>query len=125
MKIKLDENIGKRGKEILEAAGHEVLTVADQKMCGSSDDSLIAVCAKEGRCLVTLDLGFSNPLLFSPAKHSGIAVLRLPSKANRIDLLTALANLIRILDQSSIAGKLWIVERHRVREYRPDDEPLY
>lgn len=110
---------------MLEAAGHEVLTVADQNMCGSSDDSLIAVCTKEGRCLVTLDLGFSNPLLYSPDKHSGVAVLRLPSKASRIDLLTALANLIRILDQSSIVGKLWIVERHRVREYNPDDEPLY
>lgn len=123
MKIKLDENIGKCGKDLLASAGHDVVTVADQNLCSAPDQQVINVCTDESRCLVTLDLEFSNPLIFSPSKQAGIAVLRLPSKATRIDLLTALANLIKALEKDSIHGKLWIVERHRIRIYRPDDEP--
>jgi hypothetical protein len=35
MKIKLDENLGVLGKSVLEAGGHDVLTVADQQMMGA------------------------------------------------------------------------------------------
>lgn len=32
MKIKLDENIGQRGKQLLIEAGHDVATVLEQKI---------------------------------------------------------------------------------------------
>ena len=124
MKIKLDENIGNRGVEILSAAGHDVATVVEQTLCSASDQILLDVCSAESRCLVTLDLGFSNPILFNPSQHAGIAVLRLPKKATQIDLLTALVNLVKAFERDSIQGKLWIVERHRIRVYRPDETSL-
>jgi hypothetical protein len=34
MKIKLDENIGRRGLELLRLAGHDVMTVRDQNLQG-------------------------------------------------------------------------------------------
>jgi predicted nuclease of predicted toxin-antitoxin system len=55
LKIKLDENIGRRGRELLKSAGHDVLTVRDQKLEGSSDEKLFAMCAEERRVLITLD----------------------------------------------------------------------
>ncbi|HVS69690.1 MAG TPA: DUF5615 family PIN-like protein [Phycisphaerae bacterium] len=74
MKLKLDENLGTRCQELLRAAGHDVMTVADQQMTSVSDSVLIAACATEGRALVTLDLDFSNPLLSHPTN-----TLALPS----------------------------------------------
>ena len=49
MKIKLDENIGRRGIELLQAAGHDVMTVRDQNLQGASDETLFDVWGGEGR----------------------------------------------------------------------------
>lgn len=76
MKLKLDENLGRRGAEILSAAGHDVMTVSEQQMRSAPDEHLLLVCHAEGRCLVSLDFDFSNPLRFPPHEYSSIAVLR-------------------------------------------------
>jgi predicted nuclease of predicted toxin-antitoxin system len=82
--LKLDENLGHTAAELFRQAGHGVETVHTQKLSGAPDAEVIALCRREQRCLVTLDLDFSNPLMFK------------------------------------ITGKLWTVQRGRIREYRPD-----
>ncbi|MFZ1416349.1 MAG: DUF5615 family PIN-like protein [Defluviicoccus sp.] len=62
MKIKLDENIGRRGAELLKAAGHDVMTVRDQDLCGVTDQTLFDICAREQRLLITLDHDFGQVL---------------------------------------------------------------
>jgi predicted nuclease of predicted toxin-antitoxin system len=80
LKLKLDENLGKSVATILENAGHDVETITGEGLRGAKGKEVIAVCKTEGRCLVTLDLGFGNPLVFDPGQYSGIAVLRLPQR---------------------------------------------
>jgi len=67
MRLKLDENFGRRGAEFLTAAGHDVATVQAEELCRASDEHLAKVCQAESRCLVTLDRVFSNPLVFKLA----------------------------------------------------------
>jgi len=121
MKLKLDENLGNRGADLLQQAGHDVSTVPLQDMCSASDRTLIEVCSREGRCLVTLDIDFANPLVFAPADSAGIAVLRLPPRPTQDDLFETMGVLAAGLKTSDITGKLWIVQRGRIREYQGKD----
>lgn len=119
MRFKLDENLGRRGKDFLTAAGHDVATVFDQNLNQAPDPEVIKACRQENRCLVTLDLDFGNPLRFNPVDYCGIAVLRLPARFSYDDLLMAIQTLARAVESQSISKNLWIVERGRIRIYRP------
>lgn len=121
MKLKLDENLGQRGRDVLLQAGHHVVTVGEQGMTSSPDAALVAACHAEQRCLVTLDLDFSNPLQFPPASYSGIAVLRPGKPITLVELLACCRTLVAALARDDIGENLWIVEPHRIRRYQPRD----
>ena len=118
MRLKLDENLGKQAAEMLRQAGHDARTVSEQGVQGAPDRTLIETCRREGRCLVTLDLEFGNPLLFRPSDYHGIAVLRLPPSGTPEELYDGVRTLIGGLRRDSIQGRLWIVQRRRIREYQ-------
>jgi predicted nuclease of predicted toxin-antitoxin system len=118
--IKLDENLGERGRNALAAAGHEVATTAEEGLRGIADHDLLKVCRAEARCLITLDLGFANPLVFPPAEHSGIVALRLPSRPALAHVDACIQTLLQALASAAPAGRLWIVEIGRLREHLPE-----
>ena len=96
MKFKLDENLGSRTAGIIAESGHDVKTIAQEKLSGTSDERLYDICIAEGRCLISLDLDAS----------------RVPG------LLTGLVRgLLTALQTASIAGRLWVVEAGRIRVY--------
>ncbi len=121
MRIKFDENLGDRGANILRAAGHHVSTVAEEGLYAASDAGLIEICRSERKCLVTLDLDFSNPFRFDPSRYYGIAVLRLSTETWEVDLLNAIRTLAAGLADTTIEGKLWVVRTGRIREYQQRD----
>ncbi len=118
MRLKLDENLGRLTAELLRGSGHDVETVPSQYLCSASDRVLIERCRAEFRCLVTLDLDFGNPLLFRPAAYAGIVVLRMPPKPTREDLVVCVRTLNAALAADEVRGKLWMVQRGRVRKYQ-------
>jgi predicted nuclease of predicted toxin-antitoxin system len=113
MKIKLDENLGMLGKSLLEADGHDVMTVAEQHLSGTGDESLYRHCRDEGRVLVTLDHG--QTIRFSPESTPGIAVIECSGRLSPSLILARIAELASMLRTRPIGGQLWIVEPGRIR----------
>lgn len=122
MKLKLDENIGKRGVEFLKSAGHDVATVREQRLSGAEDETLFRVCASEKRALVTLDHDFGHVLRFPPQTSSGVVILELPPNPGPDAIIARLRDFLAVLAERSLSNELWIVEPGRVRVHQRDLE---
>jgi len=59
-----------------------------------------------GRCLVTFDLDFSNPIRFPPQRYAGIAMLRTPARSGLTEIHAALTTLADALGDEDLSGKL-------------------
>ena len=117
MRVKLDENLGSLGADLLRAVGMDVATVADQGLLSAPDDTILGVCGAEDRCVITLDTDFSNPLTYDPRKYAGIVLVRLPGRLRLAHLEHALGLVVEAARTADVRGRLWIAEVHRVREY--------
>ncbi|MBI4607959.1 MAG: DUF5615 family PIN-like protein [Candidatus Rokubacteria bacterium] len=115
MRIKLDENLGPRIAQIFRDAGHDIATVRDQSLEGIQDEALYERCRQEERCLVSLDLDFSNVLRFPPEPTAGLAVLRPTGRPTLATLNTLARQMVQALSTAPITGRLWIIELGRVR----------
>jgi len=76
MRFKIDENLPVEADQLLVGAGHDAMTVLDQSLGGRPDPDVAAVCQREQRALVTLDLDFSDIRTYPPQDYFGIIVLR-------------------------------------------------
>lgn len=120
MKFKLDENFGTRTQRIFENAGHNVHTVYQETLQGSSDQRLYEICCQEQRCLITLDLDFADVVRFPPQQAGGIVVIRVPRNPSVSLLESLVKQFLQTAEQMSVTQKLWIVEVGRIRVHQSD-----
>ena len=121
MKFKLDENLGPSIAAVLAHAGHDVETVRGEGMGGCPDVDIFAAACREKRCLVTLDLDFSDVTRFPPATGAGVAVLRTPARITPDILLALTRTLVAACQRMDVRGQLWIVETGRIRVHQSPD----
>ena len=121
MKIKLDENLAALGKALLEADGHDVMTVYEQQLSGTPDTRIYDVCRDEGRVLVTLDRDFGHTLRYPPEATAGIVVLECQGKQSLAKIAARIRELSVLLREHPIDRELWIVEPGRVRIHQRRD----
>jgi predicted nuclease of predicted toxin-antitoxin system len=114
LKIKVDENLPVEAAGMLIQAGHDALTVLDQKMGGRPDFEIANLCRSERRAIMTLDLDFADIRAYSPIDYPGIIVLRL-SRLDKDHVLAAIQRMLPILDQEELDRKLWIVGESSIR----------
>jgi predicted nuclease of predicted toxin-antitoxin system len=118
VRLKLDENLDPRAVGILHSAGHDVVTVPDERLSGQPDTVVEAACRQEGRCFVTLDLDFANVFAYPPEKYPGLVVLR-HRKATAAGILNLVRQFAGWLERDNPQHRLWIVEPGRLRVHEP------
>lgn len=124
MKFKLDENLGTRTLDIFRTQGHDAQTVVGEGLSGCADIPLFQVCQTEQRCLVTLDLDFSDVTRFPPKTSNGIVVIRVPRNPSPVLLENLLRQFLDELSRTPINKHLWIVETGRIRVHASDEDEI-
>jgi predicted nuclease of predicted toxin-antitoxin system len=114
MKFKVDENLPIELADLLNEAGHDAVTVHDEKLGGADDDDIAPVCQREARAFLTFDLGFSDIRSYPPSNYPGLIVFRLKFQ-DRPHVLKVCERLLEIMKTEDVEHCLWIVEESRVR----------
>ena len=114
MKFKIDGNLPVEAAGVLREAGHDAVTVVEQRLGGAVDPVAAAICQSETRVLVTLDTDFADIRAYPPSDYPGLIVLRL-SRQGKPQALETLRRLVSMLAEETPKGHLWIVERDHIR----------
>jgi predicted nuclease of predicted toxin-antitoxin system len=114
VKFKIDENLPQEFAELLCKASHDAESVFDEGLVGEADSTIIDVCKIEERCLITLDLDFSDMRTYPPSDLPGLIVLRLRNQ-DKFSVVALVPKLVELFNLEKVTGRLWIVEEDRVR----------
>lgn len=114
MRFKIDENLPVEFAALFTQAGHDAVTVTSQSMQGEPDPAIADVCVREGRVLITLDLGFADIRAYPPHLYPGIIVLRV-KRQDKKHLIRVLERAMPMLKQEPVKRRLWIIEETRIR----------
>lgn len=110
MKIKLDENLPRAAAgQVLRNAGHDVDTVADEKLTGAPDTQVVAAAAQAGRLLISLDRGLGDVRTHPPGSHAGILILRVADQS-AAQVADALSKVVATHDLGVLAGAVSIAQ---------------
>ena len=84
MNFKIDENLPVEFVDVLSTAGHSSETVAQENLSGADDTAIAAICQKEDRLLLTLDLDFSDIRSYRRMLFQALSFSALADKTNSI-----------------------------------------
>ncbi len=103
--------------EALRDAGHEVLRLREHIPTDSPDPAVIAAAQELGALLISLDGDFVDIVTYPPWRYKGIIALQVRGHPEVLPQLVSRlrAYLSEHPEMSDYAGKLLLVEAHRIR----------
>jgi predicted nuclease of predicted toxin-antitoxin system len=119
MRLKLDENLSRHLKGVLNQLGHDVLTAADENLLSRPDTEVAAAAGREGRMLLTLDVEFADLRKYPPGSHPGIILFR-PISMGPLSVNRLIEKFVRSTDLSVLSACVAVVEPHSVRVRQPE-----
>lgn len=122
MRLKLDENLPVDLIDELARLNHDVDTVLDEGLGGTSDIVVVRAATDENRMVLTLDRGVGDIRTFPPGSHAGIVVLR-PTDQDPASVLELVRRLLAAHDLDQFNRCVVVVEHDRVRVRRPAGSP--
>lgn len=114
MRFKVDENLPTEIAGLLSGQGHNAQTVYDERIAGARDEALHAICKRELRVLVTLDIDFSDIRAYPPEQLPGTIVLRVGNQSKK-HILHVFSLILPLIEREPLVRQFWIVEEGRVR----------
>jgi predicted nuclease of predicted toxin-antitoxin system len=114
MKFKVDENLPIEVAQLLQADGHDAITVSKQRIGGEADSVIARICQQEERIIITVDLDFADIRAYPPENFPGLIVLRL-KRQDKFSVMETLRRLLPLLEREPVRQRLWIVEEDRIR----------
>lgn len=123
MKLKLDENLSDRHADVARQHGCDTTTVPSEDLCAASDATLLEVARVEGRVLLTLDKDLSNTIRYPPKRYAGIVLLRVAEPITPHAIERAVRVFLDAASTRNPVGRLWIIDRERVREFAEPELP--
>ena len=114
MRFKLDENLPVELVAEIRDAGHEVETVYEEGLAGSTDETILRKVREERLVLLTLDKGIADIRAFPPDEYSGIVLFR-PLTTGKTATINLVHRRLDNLYRMDLAGRLIVVTESGVR----------
>jgi predicted nuclease of predicted toxin-antitoxin system len=121
MKLKLDENLSRHLKPVLNELGHDTLTAADEGLLSRPDTEVALASIREGKMLFTLDVEFADLRKHPPGMHPGIILFRPPS-FGPLTVNGFVTDFVRATDLHKFEACVAIVEQDRIRIRAPEPQ---
>jgi predicted nuclease of predicted toxin-antitoxin system len=121
MKIKLDENLSRHLKQILEQEGHDVETVEEEGLRGRNDLEVGRAAREEERMLFTLDVEFADLRKYPPGTHPGVILFR-PRTMGPLTVNNLVLEFVRTTNLDELVECVVIVDRNKIRVRYPNTE---
>lgn len=115
IKILADECINNDLISALKNRGHDVMTVHDIKIVGSTDEKVLEKAVELKRTLLTFDRGFGDIFRFDVTKNHGVIIL-LVNNLSKEEIITLPTDfLATVKEKNDLKGNLIIIGKTRIR----------
>lgn len=114
MKLKLDENLSRHLKAVLEKNHYDVTTAAEEGLLSKPDIFVAKAAAGEGRILLTLDVEFADLRKYPPGSHPGIVLFR-PKSFGPLSVNRFVEDFFKTTDLQGLEGCVIVVEPQKIR----------
>jgi hypothetical protein len=123
MRFLVDANMPRQTVERLAALGHDAVDVRQILPASAPDSEVAELARREGRTIVTRDIGFGDPRTYPPALYAGIIVFRTAERARRDDVLMLVEHVIGQIATTDLSGYLVVADAQKIRVRRSRSAP--